>query len=201
LGALVGAGSSPVMLLAGGGLRVALVTTHLPLRAVPQAITRRKIVQCCLTLYTELRRRFNLAQPRLAVLSLNPHNGENGGTEEADLIKPAIARGNRLLRAADNLSPAPTAAAPICGPIAADTAFYRMRQGEFDAIVAMYHDQGLAALKTVAFHDGVNITLGLPLIRTSPDHGTAFDLAGTGSANPASMLAAIRTASQMADRN
>lgn len=175
-----------VMMLAGAGLRVALATIHEPLARVPQLLTQERVCKVARILARDLRERFGLSEAPIAVLGLNPHAGEEGhiGDEEIRVIAPAIrqlqAEGIRAI-----------------GPVPADTAFHRMLQGEFAAILAMYHDQGLAALKTVAFDSGVNITLGLPLIRTSVDHGTAFDLAGTGRAKPDSLLAAIDCACRM----
>lgn len=176
-----------VMMLAGGGLRVALVTIHEPLAAVPELVTREKVESTVRVVHEGLKRDFGLKLPRIAVLGLNPHAGEEGrlGNEEAAVLQPAV---NSLRRA--NID--------AIGPIPADTAFHAAMNGGYDAVVAMYHDQGLGPLKTVAFDTGVNITLGLPIVRTSVDHGTAFDIAGTGTANPASCIAAIRTAVLMA---
>ena len=172
-----------VMMLAGGGLRVALVTTHVSVAKLPESITSSGISRILQILDLDLKRRFCLESPRIAVLGLNPHAGEDGhiGREEIDIINPAVARMQKEGIAASFAIPA-------------DTAFHRMLGGEFDVILAMYHDQGLGPLKTLAFDSGVNITLGLPLIRTSVDHGTAFDIAGTGRAGCASMVEAIRTA-------
>ncbi len=168
------------MMLAGDQLRVALVTTHAPLRTVPRLITRPKIV-AVVELTREFCRRLGIRRPRIAVTGLNPHAGEGGllGTEEKRIIAPAA----RQARAT--------------GPCSADTVFYRARHGEFDAVVAMYHDQGLAPFKLLAFDNGVNITLGLPFIRTSPDHGTAPDIAGKGIARPDGMIAAINLAARL----
>lgn len=169
----------------GRWLRVALATTHLPLRRVadalrPAAITRaiRQSADAC--------RRLGLGRQRIGVCGLNPHAGEGGllGDEELTLIAPAIAA-------------ARDAGADVLGPLPADTLFHQARRGDFDAVVAMYHDQGLAPLKLVAFDQGVNWTLGLPFPRTSPDHGTAFDIAGRGVANPSSMRAAMDLAVQL----
>lgn len=169
------------MMLAAAKLRVALVTTHAPLHAVPGLITRRKIVEV-VKLTRNFCRRLGIAQPRIAVTGLNPHAGEGGllGTEEKRIIAPAV----RQARAT--------------GPCSADTVFYRAWHGEFDAVVAMYHDQGLAPFKLLAFDNGVNVTLGLPFIRTSPDHGTAPDIAGKGIARPDGMIAAINLAARLA---
>jgi len=176
-----------VMLLAGGGLRVALVTVHEPLARVPTLISRRRIVTVGRVLARGLAERFGLPNARIAVLGLNPHAGEGGllGDEERRHIVPAV----RALR---------RAGVDAGGPLAADTAFHRMLQGEFDAILAMYHDQGLGPLKTVAFDSGVNVTLGLPIVRASVDHGTAFDIAGRGVAKADSFCAAFRLAVEMA---
>ncbi len=175
-----------VMLLAGGGLRVALVTTHVALRELPELLTQERICRVLSILNKDLQQRFALPAPRIAVLGLNPHAGEDGhlGCEELEVINPAVKQMQGQGIAAS-------------GALPADTAFYRMLSGEFDAILAMYHDQGLGPLKTLAFDSGVNITLGLPLIRTSVDHGTAFDLAGRGVASCKSMMAAIAAAAEM----
>ena len=185
LGELCG-GEREVMMLAGGGLRVALATIHEPLARVPGLLSRGRIVDTAQILADDLRRRFGLARPRIAVLGLNPHAGEDGhiGREEIDHIAPAV---RELCAQGINAT----------GPLPADTAFHRMLQGEFNAILAMYHDQGLAPLKTLAFDSGVNITLGLRLIRTSVDHGTAFDIAGSGRASAESLRQALLTAADM----
>jgi 4-hydroxythreonine-4-phosphate dehydrogenase len=175
------------MLLAAPGLRVALATTHLPLAQVPGAITAAGIVQNLRIVYNDLRRRFRVAQPRIAVLGLNPHAGEGGhlGREEIDVIGPALA----ALRAEGMR---------LEGPLSADTAFLPARRAQFDAYLAMFHDQGLPVLKALGFGDAVNVTLGLPFVRTSVDHGTALDLAGTGKADPSSMIAATKLAVALA---
>jgi 4-hydroxythreonine-4-phosphate dehydrogenase len=172
-----------------GDLRVALATTHLPLSAVPGAITRAGLVRTLHILCDDLIGRFGIAAPRVAVLGLNPHAGENGhlGREEIDTIIPAIEQ----LRAAGF---------DITGPLPADTAFLPSQLVRFDAVLAMYHDQGLPVLKHAGFGHGVNVTLGLPFIRTSVDHGTALDLAGTGKADASSMIAAARLALELASR-
>lgn len=169
------------MLLANDKLRVALVTTHAPLRNVPDMITGKKIVEV-VELTRQFCRQLGIRRPRLAVAGLNPHAGEGGllGTEEKRIIAPACRR------------------AQATGPCSADTVFYRALHGEFDAVVAMYHDQGLAPFKLLAFDNGVNITLGLPFVRTSPDHGTAPDIAGKGIARPDGMIAAINMAARLA---
>jgi 4-hydroxythreonine-4-phosphate dehydrogenase len=174
------------MMLAGGPLRVALVTTHAPLRDVAKLITGRKIVEV-IELSNQICRRLGVRRPRIAVAGLNPHAGEGGllGDEERRIIGPAVKRAARR-------------GIGVSGPHSADTLFYRAAHGEFDAVVAMYHDQGLAPFKLIAFDNGVNLTLGLPFIRTSPDHGTAPDIAGKGIARPDGMIAAINMAAQLA---
>ena len=175
-----------VMMLAGGGLRVALATTHLPLRAVADAITPALLIEVIRILHTDLQRKFGIAAPRIAVAGLNPHAGESGhlGREEIDIIEPVL---DRLRREGMDL----------VGPQPADTLFSRIRHDPCDAVLAMYHDQGLPVLKYASFGAGVNITLGLPFIRTSVDHGTALDLAGTGRAEAGSLFAAIDMALEM----
>jgi len=170
------------MMLAGGRLRVALVTTHLALSKVSKAISRKKILEVIELTDSELPR-FGARNRRIGVAALNPHAGDGGlwGDEETRIIAPAIADARRKKINA-------------VGPVPADTLFHRAYEGEFDAVVAMYHDQGLAPLKMLAFDTGVNVTLGLPFIRTSPDHGTAYDIAGKGIANPSSMIEAINLA-------
>ncbi len=170
--------SEPVMLLVAGSLRVALATTHLPLTEVPEAVTSERLVGILEILVAGLQSRFGLAQPKIRVLGLNPHAGEGGhfGREEQEIIAPAVEafcqRGHQ-----------------VEGPVSADTAFVE-REG-IDAFLAMYHDQGLPVLKTLGFGRAVNVTLGLPYVRTSVDHGTALDLAGTGRADPNSLFEAI----------
>jgi 4-hydroxythreonine-4-phosphate dehydrogenase len=185
LAELTGA-AQPVMMLLAGSLRVALLTTHLPLRAVPALITAPRLDAAVRIIHESLGRLFRIAAPRIAVLGLNPHAGEGGhlGTEERDIIGPALER----LRAG-GLS--------VIGPLPADTAFTRERLAGFDAVLAMYHDQGLPVLKHAGFGTAVNLTLGLPIIRTSVDHGTALELAGTGQADPGSLLAALRLAIEL----
>ena len=172
-----------LMLLATDGLRVALATTHLPLRAVPDAITRERLTAILCLLHDELKQKFALASPHIAVLGLNPHAGEGGhmGDEEIRVIAPVIA----ALRARG---------LQLTGPLSADTAFNTDKLPHYDSYLAMYHDQGLPVLKARGFHRSVNITLGLPFIRTSVDHGTALDLAGTGVADPGSLIYATQTA-------
>ncbi len=172
-----------VMLLAGGGLRVALATTHLPLRAVADAITPDGLLVTLRILHDALRRDFGIDAPRILVAGLNPHAGEGGhlGHEEIEVIEPVLQR----LRA-EGLN--------LLGPLPADTLFQRKHLADADAVLAMYHDQGLPVLKHASFGQGVNITLGLPMIRTSVDHGTALDLAGTGRIDAGSLKVAIETA-------
>ncbi len=175
------------MMLVAPGLRIVLATTHLPLSEVPRAITPESLVQTLRITYNDLRHRFGLDSPRITVLGLNPHAGENGhlGHEEIEIIAPAL----NALRA-EGLQ--------IEGPISADTAFLPSKRENVDAYLAMYHDQGLPVLKALGFGDSVNVTLGLPFIRTSVDHGTALSLAGTGRADAASIIAATHMAIRMA---
>jgi 4-hydroxythreonine-4-phosphate dehydrogenase len=173
------------MLMAGPSLRVVLSTIHVPLAEVPMRLDEAAIVRAGGLLARGLRDRFGLEAPRIAVLGLNPHAGERGmlGHEEQTVIAPAIA----TLRSQEPF-------ATFSDPLPADTAFAAHYEGRYDGVVAMYHDQGLGPFKLVHFHDGVNVTLGLPFVRTSPDHGTALDIAGQGVANPASLRAAISLA-------
>lgn len=172
-----------VMMLAGAGLRVALATTHLPLSDVPAAITQGDLETTLRIIDADLRSKFGIARPRILVAGLNPHAGEGGhlGSEEIDVIAPVIAR-----LQAEGMD--------LAGPLPADTLFTRKVLAGSDAQLAMYHDQGLAVLKYAAFEEGVNITLGLPVLRTSVDHGTALDLAGTGRADASSLIAAVKMA-------
>jgi len=192
------------MCLTGGKITVALVTAHIPLSEVSRALKQSEIVRVGLLLADFLhhrslpRDRANLtalsSQVRIAVAGLNPHAGESGkiGREEIEIIEPAIAKLNNQLSTIDH--------EPIfSGPHSPDTVFHRAAEGEFAAVLCMYHDQGLIPLKLQGFHNGVNITLGLPFPRTSPDHGTAFEIAGTGSARPDSMIAAINLAVELAE--
>lgn len=181
------ASSRVVMMLAGPRLRVALLTIHEPLHSVPGLITEQNLADVLQITGESLGRDFGILSPRIAVAALNPHAGEGGrfGREEMEVITPALQR--LKIR---NCS--------VTGPYPADTLFFRAYQGEFDAVVAMYHDQGLIPVKLVHFHDAVNVTLGLPIIRTSVDHGTAYELAGTGRAHPGSLEAAVRLAGRMA---
>ena len=175
-----------VMMLAGGGLRVALVTTHLPLQDVAAAVTFDAVCETARILHRDLRGKFKIAAPRILVAGLNPHAGEGGhlGHEENDVIIPALdkLRGEGL---------------DVRGPYPADTLFQPFMLKDADAVLAMYHDQGLPVLKYASFGRGVNITLGLPFVRTSVDHGTALDLAGTGRADGGSLIEAVRTALAM----
>ncbi len=171
----------PVMMLAHENFRVVPLTIHVPLREVPDLITVKLIRETARIVEHDLRTRFGIAEPKLAITGLNPHAGESGalGTEENEIIVPAVLDlQNSGMR--------------IDGPFSADTAFHRPNWQKYDAVISMYHDQALIPIKTVAFDDAVNVTLGLPIVRTSPDHGTAFDLAGTGNGSWNSMLAAIR---------
>lgn len=179
-------GGVPVMMLATPGLRVALVTTHLPLCKVSAAITADTLASVIRVLDQDLRRRFGLPRPRILVCGLNPHAGENGylGREEIDIIEPVL---NQLRQTGMDLQ----------GPLPADTVFTQRYLQTADAVLAMYHDQGLPVLKQMGFGQAVNITLGLPIIRTSVDHGTALELAGTGRADPGSLQFALKTALEM----
>jgi len=183
------------MCLTGGKITVALVTTHLPLRDVSNALKQSEIVRVGLLLVDFLRSRSKTA-PHIAVAGLNPHAGESGklGREEIEIISPAVNELNHQVLVPDRHSHL-----LFIGPVSPDTVFHRAVEGEFEAVLCMYHDQGLIPLKMHAFHSGVNVTLGLPFPRTSPDHGTAFEIAGTGIARPDSMIAAITLATELAD--
>jgi len=172
-----------VMMLAGEKLRVALVTAHCPLSAVADRLSVEGILSTIEVTDNALRTRFGITRPRIAVAALNPHGGEGGlfGKEEDQIIYPSV----RMAKGAG---------INVLGPLPSDTLFYYALKGSYDAVVCMYHDQGLIPFKMVHFADGVNVTLGLPIIRTSVDHGTAYDIAGTGRADPRSMIAAIRMA-------
>ena len=176
-----------VMMLACDALRVVPATIHIPLAAVPAQLTARLLTDTILITHAALRRDFGIARPRIAVAGLNPHAGEGGamGTEEITLITPVL----DALRA-EGLD--------LRGPLSADTMFHPAARARYDAAICMYHDQALIPIKTLDFASGVNVTLGLPFIRTSPDHGTAFDIAGLGVADPTSMIAALRLADRMA---
>jgi 4-hydroxythreonine-4-phosphate dehydrogenase len=183
LGTLAG-GVDVAMMLAAGTLRVVLVTTHAALRDVPALLTTERIVRAGRVTRKALIEWFGIAEPRLALCALNPHAGEQGlfGDEEARIMAPAV----------ETLG--------ITGPLPADTVFVRALKGEFDAVLAPYHDVGMTAIKVAAFGRGVNITLGLPFVRTSPDHGTAFDIAGTGVADAGSMREALELAVELAGK-
>ena len=171
----------------GPPLRVLLATTHHALRDVPKLVTEDLLAGQAPLLAAALRRDWGIAEPRLALCALNPHASDGGlfGDEETRVFEPAVRR-------------AVSAGVNLCGPLPADTVFQRALAGHFDAVIAPYHDVGMAAFKTVSFGSGVNVTLGLPFIRTSPDHGTAFDIARTGRADPSSMCEALRLARQLA---
>lgn len=191
LGALArerGAPASPVMMLCGPDLRVVPVTIHIPLARVPLELSAERIIETVRVAALGLTRWFGIDEPRLAVTGLNPHAGEDGlmGDEERTIIAPALA----ALR---------EQGFAVSGPHPADALFHARARVNYDAAIAMYHDQALIPLKTLAFDEGVNVTLGLPFIRTSPDHGTAFDIAGTGKARPDSLIASLRLAARMAE--
>jgi len=175
-----------VMMLVGGGMRVALATTHLPLKDVPQAITRSSLETTIRILHHDLIHKFGIENPRILVAGLNPHAGEDGylGREEIEVINPVLEQ----LR---------TEAMNLVGALPADTLFAKHHLSKADAVLAMYHDQGLPVLKHASFGEGVNVTLGLPIIRTSVDHGTALDLAGTGNIEIGSLMAAIQLAIEL----
>ena len=183
------AGDMVAMMLAGPTLRTVPVTTHVPLRDVPNLLTTELIVSRGRTTIRGLRRQFGIERPRIAVAGLNPHAGEDGalGREEIDVVIPAIER----LREEE---------ADIVGPLAADGMFHPRMRATYDAALCLYHDQALVPLKTLHFDEGVNITLGLPIVRTSPDHGTAFAIAGQNRAEPGAMIAALRMAASCARR-
>jgi 4-hydroxythreonine-4-phosphate dehydrogenase len=187
LQALSGQGSRAVMMLAGGGLRVVPVTIHEALRRAIDRLTPALIVETGLAAARGLQRDFGLAMPRMAVAGLNPHAGENGdmGDEEETIVTPAIA----ALRAQG---------VDAFGPLSPDTMFTPRARGSYDVALCLYHDQALIPLKTLAVDEGVNVTLGLPFVRTSPDHGTALDIAGKGIADPGSLIAALKLASAIA---
>jgi 4-hydroxythreonine-4-phosphate dehydrogenase len=176
-----------VMMLVGGGLRVALATTHLPLAQVPKAIKKDELVRTLRVLDRDLKQRFKIKKPRILVAGLNPHSGESGhlGTEDAEVIAPAIQQAISL-------------GIEASGPIPADTLFVPDRLKGADCVLAMYHDQGLPVLKYASFGRGVNVTLGLPFVRTSVDHGTALDIAGSGKADPGSLIEAVKLAIELA---
>ncbi len=183
--ALTGA-RGPIMMLAAPGLRVSLVSIHVSLRDALSALTSERIVHTARVTAEALKTDFAIERPRLAVAGLNPHAGEGGalGREEIEIVAPAVER----LRA-DGFD--------VTGPLPPDTMFHAEARARYDAAVCLYHDQGLIPVKTLDFHGGVNITLGLPIVRASPDHGTAFDIAGTGAARPDSLIAALTLAGEM----
>lgn len=190
LGALaeawVGHTLRPVMMIAGPDLRTVPITIHIPLASVVPSLSTELIVETGRIVANDLRRRFGLANPRLAFAGINPHAGENGtiGPEDETIVRPAIAT-----LQAEGID--------AVGPLPADTMFRAVARAQYDAALCMYHDQALIPAKTLAFDEAVNVTLGLPFIRTSPDHGTALDIAGTGRANPSSLIAAIRMAAEL----
>lgn len=190
LSQLAGTERTAMMLLGqddrGRWLRVALATTHVPIKLLSDSLTRAKI-ELAIELAAQACRDLGLSRKRVAVCGLNPHAGEGGkmGTEELTTVGPAVQAARQ--RGID-----------VVGPLSADALFYHAYKGDYDVVVAMYHDQGLVPLKMIGFETGINWTLGLPFIRTSPDHGTAYDIAGQGKANPSSMVAAIRLAKQLA---
>lgn len=179
--------SKYVMMLAGDRLKVVLVTIHIAISQVPAALTKEKIITTIRVTGKALKERFGVKHPRLAVAALNPHAGEDGlfGDEEKRIIAPAL----EVFKNSDIF---------VTSPMPPDTLFFQAQSGKWDAVVCMYHDQGLIPFKMIHFEDGVNTTLGLPIIRTSVDHGTAYDIAGTGKANPQSLIAAIKMAALQA---
>lgn len=186
-GARTGRPVQPVMMLWSPNLAVVPVTIHIPLRDVPSELTTALIVSTGRIVARDLSARFGIARPRLALAGMNPHAGESAtiGVEDRDIVAPAVA----TLRAEG---------IEARGPLPADTMFHAAARATYDAALCMYHDQALIPIKTIAFDDAVNVTLGLPFVRTSPDHGTAFDIAGTGAANPASFIAALRLGARLA---
>jgi len=181
-----GTAAMPVMMLAGPGLRTVPVTVHMPLADVPKSLTGKLIVETCRIAAVDLEKRFGIANPRLVVAGLNPHAGENGsfGAEDDTVIRPAVEA-----LAARGFS--------VKGPLPADTMFHERAREKYDAAICMYHDQALIPAKTLDFERTVNVTLGLPFVRTSPDHGAAFDIAGTGAAGPQSLIEALRLAARL----
>jgi len=181
-----GEAAFPVMMIWSETLAVVPVTIHIPLSEAPKALSAELIAKTARVVDRDLRARFGLARPRLAVAGLNPHAGEGGamGSEESTIIAPAL----EILRAEG---------IDVTGPLPADTMFHADARARYDVALAMYHDQGLIPVKTLAFDEGVNVTLGLPFVRTSPDHGTAFDIAGKGIANPSSLIAALKLADRL----
>jgi 4-hydroxythreonine-4-phosphate dehydrogenase len=181
-----GEAAQPVMMIWSPLLAVVPVTIHIPLAEVPRRLTRGLVLSTARIVGRDMTRRFGIARPRLALAGLNPHAGEEGamGREEIEIIAPAIAE-----LAAEGLD--------VVGPLPADTMFHPAARARYDVALTMYHDQGLVPAKTLAFDEGVNVTLGLPFVRTSPDHGTAFDIAGKGLANPSSLIAATKLAARL----
>jgi 4-hydroxythreonine-4-phosphate dehydrogenase len=181
--------AEPVMMIAAPMLRVVPVTIHVPLKDVPSLLSKETIVRCARVVHAALKRDFGIDAPRLALAGLNPHAGENGalGLEDLDIVRPAV----ELLR---------SEGIDATGPYAADTMFHEAARKTYDAALAMYHDQGLIPIKTLAFDEGVNVTLGLPFVRTSPDHGTAFAIAGKGLASASSLKAALILAAEISAR-
>jgi len=181
---------TPVMMLAGPQLRTIPVTIHMPLQDVSKVLSKEMIVEVTQIAHRDLINRFGIVSPRIALAGLNPHAGEGGalGREEIEIIEPAVAE-MRALRL------------DVTGPLPADTLFHEAARKRYDVAICMYHDQALIPAKMLGFDDAVNVTLGLPFIRTSPDHGTAYDIAGTGNANPSSFIAALRLAAEMADHS
>lgn len=177
------------MMLLGGPLRVTLVTRHIPIKGVPAAVTRKEILDCIALSHEALKGIFGIARPRIGVASLNPHGGEGGaiGTEEIKTIGPAVRQAKRIYKG-------------ITGPLSSEALFYSAYRGKLDCIIAMYHDQGLTPLKMVARDNSINVTLGLPFARTSPGHGTAFDIAGKGIASADPMIESIKLAVKMAGK-
>jgi 4-hydroxythreonine-4-phosphate dehydrogenase len=186
---LTGAACRPVMMLWSPELAVVPVTIHLPLRDVPERLTLELLLETARIVARDLQSRFGLQRPRLAIAGLNPHAGEEGamGTEDIRIVAPAVAR-----LVAEGID--------ARGPLPADTLFHPAARATYDAALCMYHDQALIPIKTLAFDHAVNVTLGLPFVRTSPDHGTAFDIAGSGRANPSSFIAALRLAARLVSR-
>jgi 4-hydroxythreonine-4-phosphate dehydrogenase len=187
--ARTGVTARAVMMLAGPKLRTVPVTIHIPITKVASSLTTEAIVETAEIVAADLQRYFGIARPRLAVAGLNPHAGEDGtiGTEDEEIVRPAVEALRRV-------------GIEARGPLAADTLFHRQARETYDAAICMYHDQALIPAKALGFDEAVNVTLGLPFIRTSPDHGTAFDLAGSGKARPDSLIAALRLAAEIAAR-
>jgi 4-hydroxythreonine-4-phosphate dehydrogenase len=183
-----GHAATPVMMISAGSFRTVPLSVHIPLADVPAAVTGDEIISQARIIHSDLKRYFAIAAPRIAIAGLNPHAGEGGriGTQDRDIIAPAVEALNGEGIAA-------------FGPVSADTLFHEEARATYDLALCMYHDQALIPVKTLGFHIGVNTTLGLPFVRTSPDHGTALDLAGTGKANPSSFIAALRQAAAMAE--